>query len=433
MTDLVQAWMAGAQLRRMREEEERQKRLEAQQDQLAQRQAESQAAMPAAMSAAQGGDFSALAQLDPNLALRMQQEGREQVRLQMDQGRQQAELAQGRAAKTAQMQAGIAKLVAGNPNAAGPLQARVDELARTGVIDRFDVAGRTVSFAEGDAPIRAAGAVAGTEDVQRLQQQAQLGRALGPAEQAPRPTGDMIEYSAVSGLQPGDEQFGAGFARWKERNRPERDPAKLASELRREFQSQPVYKDTHAVASAYEKIATSSATGPGDMRLIFGYMKMMDPGSTVREGEFATAENAGGISDRVRSLYNKAISGEMLQPGVRDQFKTEARDLLASQIRQYEVAAKEYRRLAESAGVSPADVVLNPWADERAVQRAAAPRQGAGGGAAAPTPKTPRAAKIAEMERAGIPRDEQIRRLIASGDMAQEEGRRILQALGGEQ
>ena len=33
----------------------------------------------------------------------------------------------------------------------------------------------------------------------------------------------------------------------------------------------------------------------GDMALIFSYMKMLDPNSTVREGEYATAQDAGSI------------------------------------------------------------------------------------------------------------------------------------------
>ena len=54
--------------------------------------------------------------------------------------------------------------------------------------------------------------------------------------------------------------------------------------------------------------------------MITGYMKMIDPGSTVREGEFATAANSGGVSDNVRSLYNSLINGKRLSPQQRENF-----------------------------------------------------------------------------------------------------------------
>ena len=71
----------------------------------------------------------------------------------------------------------------------------------------------------------------------------------------------------------------------------------------------------------------------GDMGLVFGLMKALDPTSTVREGEAATVKNTGGVSDQVRNLYAKTISGEILQDGQRlailnqmQQLATGARD-----------------------------------------------------------------------------------------------------------
>lgn len=48
--------------------------------------------------------------------------------------------------------------------------------------------------------------------------------------------------------------------------------------------------------------------------LVFGYMKMLDPGSVVRESEYATAENARGVPDHVRNLWNKVKDGTRLSP-----------------------------------------------------------------------------------------------------------------------
>ena len=49
-------------------------------------------------------------------------------------------------------------------------------------------------------------------------------------------------------------------------------------------------------------------------------MKMLDPTSVVREGEFATAQNATGVPERIRNSFNKAMSGERLGQKQRTKF-----------------------------------------------------------------------------------------------------------------
>lgn len=50
------------------------------------------------------------------------------------------------------------------------------------------------------------------------------------------------------------------------------------------------------------------------MGLIFQTMKMLDPGSTVREGEYANAQNTTGVYGQMWNAYNKAMTGEGLNP-----------------------------------------------------------------------------------------------------------------------
>jgi hypothetical protein len=61
-------------------------------------------------------------------------------------------------------------------------------------------------------------------------------------------------------------------------------------------------------------------TGPADIGIIFSYMKMMDPESTVREGEYATAQNTGALSEKVRAKYNQLLQGDRLSPAQRAEF-----------------------------------------------------------------------------------------------------------------
>lgn len=140
-----------------------------------------------------------------------------------------------------------------------------------------------------------------------------------------------------------------------------KDALDRAEALRREYLNNPVTKATQEVASAYAKMqeAARSPSAAGDMSLIYGFMRMQDPGSTVREGEFASAQNASGVPDQIRSMYNRALSGERLAPNVRTDFLGQAGGLYRAQIGRFTPLADNYKRLATQAGIPPEDVALD--------------------------------------------------------------------------
>lgn len=80
---------------------------------------------------------------------------------------------------------------------------------------------------------------------------------------------------------------------------------------------------------AYRRVKASKDDAVGDLSLIFGYMKMLDPGSVVREGEFANASNAAGVPERIANLYNRVAKGERLTGSQRKAFISQAGDLNA--------------------------------------------------------------------------------------------------------
>lgn len=116
------------------------------------------------------------------------------------------------------------------------------------------------------------------------------------------------------------------------------------------------------IANAYQKVTSAPSSAAGDISKIFGYMKILDPGSTVREGEFATAQNATGVPGKVANLYNKVISGERLSPAQRAEFDQAAGALVKSQQDQYKrTIEKHYTNIATKAGVQPDLVISNPY------------------------------------------------------------------------
>ncbi len=93
-------------------------------------------------------------------------------------------------------------------------------------------------------------------------------------------------------------------------------------------------KDLRKVQAAYNKIKlsiTPNSTPPQDMSAIFSFMKILDPGSTVREGEYATAQNARGIPATISNLYNQVTQGVKLTPEQRQQFLQAAEGNLQGQ------------------------------------------------------------------------------------------------------
>lgn len=129
--------------------------------------------------------------------------------------------------------------------------------------------------------------------------------------------------------------------------------------LRKEFAA--LAKPYFEVRDAYSRIeqAAKAPSPAGDMALIFNFMKILDPGSVVREGEFATAQNAAGVPERIMNLYNRLLSGERLNPNQREDFVSQARGLTTVQERQYQTIQKQYEAIAKRTGVNPENTILN--------------------------------------------------------------------------
>jgi len=108
-----------------------------------------------------------------------------------------------------------------------------------------------------------------------------------------------------------------------------------------------------------QKAALAEPSGANDIALIFGFMKTIDPSSVVREGEFATAEQAGGVSSQVLNLYNRAVSGERLPPSVRKKFVEAARLQFLPALERQKSLEKDFIELSRAYELDPSKVVLS--------------------------------------------------------------------------
>ena len=121
------------------------------------------------------------------------------------------------------------------------------------------------------------------------------------------------------------------------------------------------------------KESAKNPSAAGDLALVFNYMKMLDPGSTVREGEFATAQNSAGIPDRVKAMYNKSISGERLADTTRNDFVTRASMLYERQAKNHRKLEDQFKGMAKKYSLNTDRVVPDYSSDETTITPANSP------------------------------------------------------------
>ncbi len=162
----------------------------------------------------------------------------------------------------------------------------------------------------------------------------------------------------------------AGILRYLDTKEPVFDPSvvgKVPKDPKLAFDQEDKLRDEFTkgagefvkVRDAWNRIQASvkNPSAAGDLSLIFNYMKVLDPGSTVREGEFATAQNSAGIPDILRAKYNSVISGERLADTQRNDFASRAMMLYEAQENQYKALENRYRELAVMYDLDPEKVV----------------------------------------------------------------------------
>jgi hypothetical protein len=132
----------------------------------------------------------------------------------------------------------------------------------------------------------------------------------------------------------------------------------VEGKFRTEYNTQT--KPYQEVKSAYGRMLASEDTAVGDLSLIFGYMKMLDPGSVVREGEFATAQNAAGVPERIMNVYNRLISGERLNASQRNSFKGQAKGLYNSALEGEKTVRTGLERIATGYGLNTNNIFYTP-------------------------------------------------------------------------
>lgn len=151
------------------------------------------------------------------------------------------------------------------------------------------------------------------------------------------------------------------------------EQGKYEQGLRKEYTA--LTSDLRTINDSIGRMRKASTTnsGAGDIAMVYSFMKMLDPTSVVREGEYATAENTGGVPERIVNVYNKIISGQRLTPAQRKEFLDAGEALAGDKAERFQKLRGQFENIARKGGADPARIML----DEGMAQTA--PESGGGG------------------------------------------------------
>ena len=105
------------------------------------------------------------------------------------------------------------------------------------------------------------------------------------------------------------------------------------------------------------EIKELGTTPSDDIALIFKYMKTLDPNSVVRETEFQTVGNAGGLPTQIQNIYNSYTTGNKLTPEIRRDIKKSADSVVRGSLKSVESTISDFVNQAKYRGV-PEKLIL---------------------------------------------------------------------------
>ena len=187
------------------------------------------------------------------------------------------------------------------------------------------------------------------------------------------------------------------------------NPFKNEQGLRKEYSAE---SDVFTKTQDSFRRVVSSADGKsaaGDMALIFNFMKTLDPGSVVRESEFALAASAGSFGQQIKAGVDKVMTGKRLTPVQRADFMQTATRAYMGQADQQERRRVQYSNIAHQYGLDPRRALVD-YLDMDLLKRFAQPQ-----GQPAPTREGNASDRFADVPWQGPPQNAPAQASLMSG------------------
>lgn len=130
---------------------------------------------------------------------------------------------------------------------------------------------------------------------------------------------------------------------------------KLANKYQGESKS---FRD---LSEAYQKTNVlfdkAKDSAPATLAAVTSFMKVLDPGSVVRESELGMALNATGKLDKVQNFMNRLNKGEVITDSQIKLFKESIKDVYKAATKQQRLLDKNYKEVALRNKLNPKNVI----------------------------------------------------------------------------
>lgn len=165
------------------------------------------------------------------------------------------------------------------------------------------------------------------------------------------PPTQQTQPSASTTTSPNIKKFG----------QTKQDIFKQEQDARKDYISTPEVKAFNEMKTSFGQInaGLNAKSAAGDLTAATKFMKLLDPGSVVRESELYLAMDATGVLDKATNYYARLARGEKLTPSQREDFRNVANQLFKAAENTKLNYDKQYEEIAKNNNLDPSKIIVN--------------------------------------------------------------------------
>lgn len=129
--------------------------------------------------------------------------------------------------------------------------------------------------------------------------------------------------------------------------------------IRKEFEDRAEVKNFRQAMPVLDAARNAPNTPQGDLQLIYGVGKVLDPNSVVREGEMSLVIKSGSPAERLDGFISYLQGGGRLSPKARERLVKALESRTQEYQRDYNTVRKSYEALAQRRGLDTTEVFMN--------------------------------------------------------------------------
>ena len=139
------------------------------------------------------------------------------------------------------------------------------------------------------------------------------------------------------------------------------DIFKQEQDTRKQYLDTPEVKAFNEMKTSFGQInaGLNAKSAAGDLTAATKFMKLLDPGSVVRESELYIAMDATGVLDKATNYYARLSRGEKLTPSQREDFRNIATQLYKAAENTKLNYDKQYEEIAKANNLDPSKIIVN--------------------------------------------------------------------------